>query len=1104
MKGKVHYKGSHTIGNGLSTKQQQLFKTNLQIMRFATVIAFVFVLHLGARASGWGGDTETRNTMLNESYHMNDGKRMSGVKLVKIEAVTGLQQDRVITGQVIDADDAGSLVGVSIQVKGTQRGTTTDADGNFSLRVRDSDKVLVVSFMGYVPTEVPLTALIKYDVRLTRDSKTLEVVEIAFGQSTRVDLTNAVNTITAEQIEQRPISNLTSAIVGAAPGVQTSAESGEPGDGPAVRIRGFTSITNDNNPLYIVDGSPYEGVLSNINPDDIESISILKDASATALYGARAANGVVLVTTKRGSNNGKNLITARVSTALSTRALPRYEIMDAYQYYPVLWEILKNSNGNSGTYATDNVVPFVGWNPFNVSDDEIVYSNGTVNPDLKLLYPDDTGFSDELHRLGVRTDVGFTLSGGTPKTDHYVSLNYLDQQGYILGSDFKRLTGRLRVNTSPFDWLKIGLNLNANFSNANRANQSSGLGENPFYVDLVLAPIYPVYMHDPITGAYMLDANGNKMYDPGDYKPLFSGRNVIYETLYNNNLNKRNSFTAVNTTEARISKTLKFVSNFSAYINNFRGEAYDNSVMGDAVTIGRTFRTNTTQYYLNWSKILTWTKRFDKHRFNVLVGHENYHNYWDQLVGRGYGEAVDGLTILDNMTSTRSESFDRIYRTEGFLSKFDYNYNSIYVFSASFRRDGSSRFSPENRWGNFWAVSGAYNIDRENFFKVRWIDALKIRAAHGLVGNDKTGNYFTSRRLYTLNYDNGHEGGAVLTQTGNPNLQWETNLSTDIALEISTFKNRLNATIEVFRRQSDNLLFDVRLPLTSGITTMDDNFGSMRNEGIEVMLSGTPIRKQNFSWLVELNGTHFKNTILELPYTYDGLVSGTKKYEVGRSRYEFWLRDWAGINPETGGNMYVRVPGSTGGPVNDRFGVAMPEYAHLTTSTVAANAQRRYAGSVIPDVYGSITNTFTYKNWSLRVMGIFQIGGQTYDNDYQRLMVRGTAARAMHIDQLKRWQKPGDITRVAKLQTGTSSYNSTYYITDAHYFNLRMAGLTYNFSRRLLSRLKVSNAKAFVNAENIFITSPRKGMDPTQTYTGVASYSYAPSRIVSFGLNLTL
>lgn len=999
-----------------------------------------------------------------------------------------VQQNRTITGKVTDEEDGTPLIGVSIRVKGLPVGAISNTDGNFSISVSPNDKFLVFSYVGYVTKELTLTTSTKYEIALAKDSKQLDEVVVAFGTTTRNELTNSVTKISAKDIEQRPISNLNSAIVGASPGVQTTAGSGQPGEGPEIRIRGFGSVTGDNAPLYVLDGAPYEGVISNINPEDIDNISILKDASATALYGARAANGVVLITTKKGNTNGKTTISAKFTQAFSERGLPNYETLDAYQYFPIVWEALKNGTSGSAAAASQDLKGYVGWNPFNVADDEIVLQNGQMNPNARLLYPDDVRFREELQRLGMRSDMSVTLSGGSAKTDHYVSLNYLDENGYVIGSDFKRFSGRLRVNSTPREWLKFGLNLFGTYTKSEQANESSGINENPFYIDLILAPIYPVYKHDPVTGAYLLDNRGNKIYDPGDYRPLFTGRNVVYETIYNSNQVKRNSLNGVANVEAKFWKDFKFSSNFSFTLGNYRSNVYDNSVMGDAVGAGRTTRTNSITNYLNFNQLLTWSKTINRHKISVLVGHENYLNYYDYLSGSRRSEGIAGLSVLDNMTTTTAlGSYDRDYKTEGYLSKLDYSYRSRYLFSASFRRDGSSRFAPQSRWGNFWSISGAYNIDKEPFFKVKWIDMLKLRASYGEVGNDRTGSYFTYQRLYTLGYNNGTEGGAILTQAGNPNLVWEANQNADVAIEFSALKNRIGGTFEAFNRQSSNLLFAVTVPLTSGLLTYNDNFGSMRNRGIEVQLNGVPIKTKGFRWNVDVNWSTFENKILTLPSSYQERVSGTKKYQTGKSLYEFWLRDWVGVNPDNGDIQYRAADGST-------------------TSTLS-NAVYYYAGSAIPDFFGSVNNTFTYKSWSLQALFIYQVGGYTFDNDYRSLMFRGgttTNGRALHVDMLKRWQNAGDITNIQRLSTSGSISDTDQWLTKSDYLNLRTVALTYNFPKKFLSRLKLTNAKAYVNGENLFITSARKGMDPTQTYTGDAEYTYAPSRIVSFGLNITL
>jgi TonB-linked SusC/RagA family outer membrane protein len=1168
MKEKIHCRLSCAIfSNDFSTKQKQLLKKALLVMRIITVIVFVFTLHASAKTMGQNVSLKKQNITLKDVfkelraqtgyYFIYNSKEVADTRLVSpnfsnapIDVVLSsvlkgmpltytiedkiislkpmevkdqsvvrnnvAQQDRTITGTLTDAEDGTPLFGVSVRVKGTQTGTITNAEGNFSINVKTNDKFLVFSYIGYVTKEVPLTSAGKYEVVLQKDSKQLDEVVIAFGTSTRSELTNSVTKISAKDIEQRPISNLNAAIVGASPGVQTNAGSGQPGEGPDIRIRGFGSITGDNSPLYVLDGAPYEGVISNINPEDIDNISILKDASATALYGARAANGVILITTKRGSKNGKTNITAKLTQAFSNRGLPNYETLGAYEYFPVIWEALRNStlgtstnpidSANAAMAATRDIKSYVGWNPFNVADDEIVLTNGQLNPNASLLYPDDLSFGDELKRLGMRTDMSITLSGGSNKTDHYVSVNYLDENGYVKGSDFKRFSGRLRVNSTPREWLKFGLNIFGNYTKSDQANESSGINENPFYVDLIMAPIYPVYKHDPVTGAYILDGQGNKIYDVGDYRPLFTGRNVVYETLYNVNQVRRNSVNAVANVEAKFLKDFTFTSNISANLGNYRSNVYDNSVMGDAVGVGRTTRVNSTSYYLNFNQLLNWTKRFDGgHKITALLGHESYLSYYDYMTGAKRSEGISGLSVLDNMTTTTSlGSYDRNYKTEGYFSKVDYSYKSRYVFSGSYRYDGSSRFHPDYRWGNFWSLSAAYNIDKEPFFKVRWIDMLKVRGSYGEVGNDRTGSYFSYQTLYTLGYNNGVEPGMIFAQLGNDSLRWETNMNADIAIEFAALKNRVGATVELFRRQSKNLLFDVNMPLTSGVLTRDDNFGSMRNQGIEVQLNGVPVKSRNFSWNVDVNWTSFSNKILSLPASYEGRINGTKMYQTGESMYEYYLYDFVMVDPNTGGNLY-RPVNPSGLSASSRVIVNGDTLVSGTT-----NAVRYFSGSVIPDFFGSINNTFTYKNWSLQFLFIYQVGGFTYDNDYQSLMFRGstsssTNGRAIHKDILRRWQSPGDVTDVNRLRSDFSYLSqSDRWLIASDYLNLRTVALTYNLPKKFLSRFKLAGAKAYINGENIFITSKRKGLDPTQTYTGSASYTYAPSRIVSIGLNLTL
>ncbi|WP_187774852.1 TonB-dependent receptor [Pedobacter sp. BS3] len=1081
-----------TYGQQISMSENNIsLKDAFKELRAKT--GYYFIYNNDALSGTRPVSIHVQNVSINEALdQLLDGQGLSYKIEDKIIIVNALNkpvissaevQTRTITGQITDNDDGSPLAGVSIRIKGTTTGTISDADGNFSMVVKSSDKILQLTYIGYATKEVTLTAANKYNISMSLEAKQLNEVAIAFGTSTQRELTNSVTQITAKDIELRPIANLNDAIAGAAPGVQTNAGSGQPGEGPDIRIRGFSSITNSNGPLYVLDGAPYEGVINNINPDDIESISLLKDASATALYGARAANGIILITTKKGKRN-RNNINIKLTHAISERGLPDYEKVDAYQYYELIWESLKNGTSGSPEQASKDIKTYLGWNPFNVADDEVVLPSGTINPQARLLYPEDLSFKDAIQRTGLRTDLLLSLMGGSAKSDYYVSLDYLDQNGYVIGSDFKRYSGRVRVNSQPVKWLSVGLNLYGNYTKSDQANESSGINENPFYVDLLLAPIYPVHIHNPVTGAYILDENGNQQYDPADYRPLMTGRNIIAETLYNINQIRRNSIIANTNAEITFLKDFKFSTTFSANLGNYRSNVYDNATIGDAVGVGRATRTNSMTAYLNFNQLLNYEKKFGVHKVKVLLGHENYLSYYDYITGSRRNQAVEGSSVLDNFTTTTNlSSYDRLYKTEGYISRLDYSYDGRYLASASYRRDGSSKFHPDRKWGNFWSVSAGWNIDREDFFKADWVDLLKLRASYGEVGNDNISGYFAYQALYDLNYNNGSEPGALYTKAAADSLVWESNANADIALEFGLFKNRLNGSFEVFHRQSHNLLFPVSTTLLSGVLTQNANFGSMRNQGLEINLNGDIIRKKNFKWNMGINWTTFKNKIISLPQEYENKISGTKKYATGESMYEFWLRDWYGVDPETGADLY---------------------WTGDTVTTTVADAQYHYTGSAIPDFYGSINNTFTYKNFSLQLMFLYQVGGYAFDNDYESLMYRGSAGRALHVDALKRWRNPGDVTSVPKRTTGTSMYDSDRWLTDASYLNLRTAAVTYSLPKKFISRYGIQSARAYVSGENLFITSARKGMDPTQTYTGSPSYTYAPSRIISFGLNVTL
>ncbi len=1053
-------------------------------------------------------------------------KLLQSLFVLMLLAISVTAQDKRITGKVIGKEDGLPLPGVSVRVTGTNLGTQTSGSGDFTLNVPSNAKSLEISYIGFLSQTITIGSKSVINVSLEANNKQLsEVVVVAYGSTKKEAITGSVASLDAKDLTNRPITNINNALAGIAPGIQTNSGSGQPGAGPSVRIRGFGSISASNDPLYVVDGVPYSGNVSNINVEDIESVSILKDASSAALYGARAANGVIIITTKKGKA-GKDDVNIKVVQGISSRGIKEYERLDPYQYYPAAWEAYRNSlvypaTGTPLTYdvanlkASNEIKGLLAYNPFNVPGNAIVGTDGKINPSAFLLY-NDLDWAEPLKRTGNRSDYSFSTSGGSAKTNYYVSLGYLNDKGYVIRSDFNRYNGRLNLNSNPLKWFKTGLNLSGNITKSNQASGTGGTSYvNPFFFSRNIGPIYPVYAHNPTTGEFLLDANGEKIYDLGNLASLGSptrpanaspGRHVVAETNYNDNLFKRNVLGARTFGTINFLKDFEFTTNVSVDISNYLGSTYENKIVGDGAPAGRANKTNSTTTSYNLNELLRYSKSFDKHNVEVLAGHENYDYNYVYFTGSRNTQILDGNTELINFTTTSDlTTYTDKYRTEGVFSKVSYNYDEKYFLNASFRRDGTSRFSEQSRWGNFYSLGAAWNIGQEKFMqKVKWIDYLKLRGSYGEVGNDGLLNsngsqaYYKYQAFYDLDYNNAAEPGLRQSSLGTPDLHWENNSTTDIGLEFALFKNRLNGSFEVFDRRSKDLLFDVPLPVSVGITSISRNIGTMYNKGIEINLGGDILKSKSFGWNANVNWTTIKNQITKMPEETPTIISGTKQLAVGHSIYEYWLRDFRGVDPADGSALYTPLATAT----TDLRTIDGEVYTINPN-----NAIYDYRGSAIPDFYGSLTNTFDYKAFSLSVLLNYQVGGKAYDGNYAALMTYSGYGGALHKDQLNSWKAPGDISNIPRLDVGRSSYNnagSTRWLINASYLTFKATTLYYTLPKSLISKASVKNARVYISGENLLLFSKRQGLDPTQSFTGVNTNDYVPTRIVSLGLNVTL
>ena len=1010
-----------------------------------------------------------------------------------------------VSGKVTDAQTGESVPFASIQVKGTMTGTATDADGNYTISV-PRNAILVFSSIGYLNQEAAVEGRSVVNIMLAPDTESLEeLVVVAYGTVNKKDFTGSAASLDSKKLEVRPVTNATNALEGITSGVQFTSASGQPGSSGSIRIRGFGSINADSAPLYVVDGVPFDGSISNINSDDIESITVLKDAASSALYGARAANGVVLITTKKGRSE-RLTSNVRVNHGFSVRGIPEYERLDAYQYVPMEWEIMRNGFLTAGTYTTtaaanaaasEQLVGQLGNNPFNVPDGQLV-TDGALNSSAKLLYPDDLDWQKAVERLGHRQEYTVSAGGAGQKSDYYFSMGYLNDQGYSIRSYMERFNARMNVNVQPKKWLKAGLNMAGTMANGTSASTGSSTGYiNPFYFGRNIGPIYSIYKHNP-DGSFVYDDLGEKVFEwdlrGGSASP---GRHIVAETLWNEDNYKRDILNTRAYVDFIFFEGLKLSINAGYDTRNYLNTSFDNPHVGDGAPAGRADNEHYRYDTMNFNQLLTYNKTFGGHTVDLLVGHESYRNMYHYFRGFRQGLVAEGNAELVNFTTTNSlTGYRDIYTTEGYLARANYNFNHRYYLSASFRRDASSRFYKDARWGNFWSVGGSWRIDQEPFMAaVPWISAAKLRASYGSVGNDGTSSWYQWQSLYSINRNANTPGFLQSATAGNKDIKWEKNMSFDVALEFGLFRDRITGQVEWFHRVSDNLLFSVPLPTSSGLTSQWQNIGTMYNRGIEVQLGADIIRTKDFTWNVGVNFSHLKNEITKLPTGQDQIISGTKKYMVGHSMYDFWMYEWAGVDPETGDSMYYVGGYDENGNYTGK---------DRTTTNDYTKADKYYVGTSIPKFYGSLSNTFTLGNFSLSALLTFGVGGLKYDTTYGSMMSYSGYGSSLHVDMLKRWQKPGDVTTVPRADMQRNSYQnqgSSRWLTDASYLNIRNVSLSYSFPRRWAEAIDLSGIQLFGSVENLHLFCARKGMDPQYNFGGTSYNAYSPARTMSIGVN---
>lgn len=1013
--------------------------------------------------------------------------------------VLALGQTVQVSGVVTNLDDGLSLPGVTVMVKGTTVGTVTGPDGNYSLNVPEGSTTLVFSFIGFKTREVAIEGRKTIDVVMETDLLLVdEVLVVAYGTTKKEAFTGSASSVKVDKLAEVQVSNVTKALEGLSSGIQVISGSGQPGTTTSVRIRGIGSINASTAPLYVVDGFPFDGDLNSIPQTDIASLTVLKDASATALYGSRAANGVIVITTKKGKTN-ENQITFTANVGTNTRGIPEYDRVSVPQYYELAWENIYGAQLNISTpdatarqYATDNLIDLLGgYNTYDVADNTVVGTTGAINPAGNLLWNDN--WYDEMHRTGIRQDYTLTASGGKEKSTYYISGNYLKDEGIVKASNYDRFTVRLNADVQARKWLKTGVNTAVSTSSQNFPASSGSSYVNSFMWSRMIAPIYPVYLYD-LAGELQVDANGNKIFDWGNEygraRTYSANSNPLGVIALDKRIYKRDNLQTKGFVEISFLKDFKLNVNANADYQGYLGLTHQNADYGDAQAFaGRSTRTATRRLTFSANELLTWNKTLGSHSFDVLVGHENYSLQYNNISATKTGFPFAGLYELDAAaTPEGSSSYEDNLRMESYFSRVNYNYADRYYLSLSARTDGSSRFAPDYRWGKFWSVGASWRVSQEEFMSgIDWISDLKIKASYGSQGNDNLGTYYAYLGLYSLGWNNIDYPGLIASRLPTPDLLWEKNNSLNGGIEFTVF-DRVTVNFEYYQRKSVDLLFYVPLPASTGFSGYDSNVGEMVNTGFDADVNIIVVNQPKFKWTTDINLSHYNNEITKLPEGQEKIISGTKQWMVGHSVYDFYTYQSAGVDPANGDALWKVFDAD--GNVTD-------------TTNNYANANRAYTGtSSIPILTGGMTNTFRFGDFDLSFLITFGFGGYIYDGSYASLMSQ-TLGTNFHVDMLNRWTPTNTVTDVPRLYQYTNgNATSDRFIVPSDYLSFRNLTVGYNLPRKFASAISVSSARISAVITNLHTFSYRKGLDPMQSFDGTTDNAYTPLRTTSLALTM--
>lgn len=1020
-----------------------------------------------------------------------------------------------VEGEVVD-EVGQPVIGATIQVKGISgKGTITNNYGKFTLDA-PRNGTLIISYIGMETIEVAVSSKIK--IILTSDAELLdEVLVVAYGTAKKSTFTGSASSVKTDQITNRSLGNITKALDGTVPGVQTTLGSGQPGSGAGIVIRGFGSINASQSPLYIVDGVPFGGDLNSINPNDIENLTVLKDASASSLYGSRAANGVVMITTKSGKDtDGKINVNFKATLGVASRALKRYDVMDTREYLETAFQAYKNdelfAKGVTEQQAGINAInrmkgtvdPIFGvneqYNPYDIPVDQLFDPmTGKINPNAKLRW-NENWLDEVIAKNPIRQEYQFDVAGGSKKMKTMLSFNYLKEEGLLKTTSFDRFTGRVSSNLKATDWFRTALSVNFSKTKSNMLDSDGSAHSNVWYSAEQMAPIYPIWTRDE-NGELVKDANGEKMFDYGLNRGAgaqqdFNSIATLYDDKYYEGRENAGARALIefNTNDEKygVWKGFTFSMNLGTDLVNGSYTFYYNPLFGNAKGMGRLGKEMNKTFSYTFNQVLNWNRSFNNHTIDAMIGHEYYSYQFNLLYASKTGFPFPNIYELGpGSTIASANSYENNERLESYFSRLNYDYMSKYYLSMSYRKDGSSRFHTDYRWGDFWSIGASWRLTEEPFMAdLDWLNNLTLKASYGTQGNNRVGLY-AWQAFYDLTWNNANLNGAKASSVENKEVSWEKNHSFNTGFEALLFNSRLTLGLDWYVRKTTDMLLNRPLPFSSGFTGFNDNVGDMKNWGADFTIGYDIIKNRDMMWNVTGIVSKVDNKVLKLTNEQKEIVGGSTIIREGEQINSFYMARSAGVDPATGAQLYWVF--------DDPEHEADWSQHYISNDKSKAASSRVILGSRIPKFYGSLSSSFSYKGFDLAVMTTYSVGGKIYDyvgyNYTNPLYIGNNWSREV----LRAWKQPGDITDIPRIQRDLTHTLNDRALVDASFFAIKNIAVGYTFK---LKSIGLESIRVFAQGDNIAIFSARQGLNPQYNFTGSTNFAYTPNRVISGGINI--